>query len=1313
MKLRLAVLSLFILPILCGQTFAQNPGDVLYSLYPPNTDKARWTFDETLGRHYVEKLGEINTYDRGGSHLSTISFSYPVDYYGFHNAFGYTTLGACFVANDDTWYVLDEDLTTMTVWQLGTTTEGEPDITKTDTIDFSTVLSTGCVNAIDRANDGSWWVICGSSIYNLSPDATAIRQQVTRSQLFTNIFGVPSPNRYGLSPYFLAVDRVSSDLYVMIIEDGYDYGKFYRLDGQTFYQKGRFDGAYIGGVISSCRLIGSHDGFMFLNAKDANITQRSLQAQTLPDVTSFDLNQEGVLWTFPEHSASYPVNWTLAAYGGGSDIEALRVYDGVFIGPRTYDAGTVTGYFRRDVLDGIENPYSLFTLQNTNNQISTPIQMAIPLRTYPGTIPFYSLDPSYGPFGDQFIDKVVKWGYSGVAPRTPINAWVEFIDGIPWVGGKRYGIKEVQASAKAEIASVGDGNISVAGGGEFLVGSGVLRTELGGGVINQLTPEGLDFTGGLVTVKLAGTVKEEAKMSVVFPQLAPLKQWPFIGSAVAWLDQRAKLIAAITLGIDAESQIKVNENSDLSFDGKITGYIALTITAVVDVLGDYMEATAFGEGKGSVTLVPDETSGLRMGSIGASLLIGAKLRIYNIIREFQTGYTFTSTYPARSGVPPSKPTIVSDSGWQYTYAEPGGRAVKTLEERPHIITRNPFHEFERQRRARGVPNDPTDFDTEADVIGGLPDGTRPVIGRSTDGFRYMVLWEQPIEGRPATQATDIWYSYFDGMSFSDPAPVCADAKMDFKPDVGYYKISSIEPIHERFVAMWERVAIEDLQPSGDPQADNETMMQNLIPAYATFNPETRTWTEVREIPITGKTAFNVQSADARFGQAWMLWLESENGNYLPWDLSADPISSGRLGGITLHMLEMGYDFEFGNHRRLGDEDPEAGVPDDILEYAAALYGNTIEIVITRMEDVTSVDPLEGDIRAEKWRHSVYVGPIYNTLYREFRQPEPTMTFHPMMHAYLAGIAIGWVEMEDYKDTGIMAPAVHVGDLDQGQKFFPEGQPAPHDPGDENYSRGASLEGLDMVNLAGIGFGFIGPGHEVDGGPALEIMGLERAPGPLSPDRSFEKNFVALPDANDSLLVGFWKADLTSTPTTAEIDGVTTGVIERDLAEYGTFSMLSHESVRDLAVGKTGLQGGIPEPGNEVTVFAEVKNIGDLSAWYFHYSLYAMPPDARELIPIVENERTNTGLSGNSSMTITARWVIPDDQDYSIVAVIDPDNLIDEYSEDNNMTTEFTPMAPPDAVISVILGRTTDPQGLDFNNDNLIDPADIVTRELLK
>jgi CARDB len=116
----------------------------------------------------------------------------------------------------------------------------------------------------------------------------------------------------------------------------------------------------------------------------------------------------------------------------------------------------------------------------------------------------------------------------------------------------------------------------------------------------------------------------------------------------------------------------------------------------------------------------------------------------------------------------------------------------------------------------------------------------------------------------------------------------------------------------------------------------------------------------------------------------------------------------------------------------------------------------------------------------------------------------------------------------------------------------------------------------------------------------------------------------------------------------------------------------------------------------------------VSCLFFSYP--ANDIKSTELIPIVENELAVDyvfqSLIGNDTIVKSIDWVVPDDRDYSFLLVVDPEDEVEEYDEDDNANEDTINNGVPSELIEWLLGRYTgDPTGFDANEDGLIDAAD--------
>lgn len=1321
----------------------ETPGETLHSFSTPggySKDKSRWGFNETLGRHYFTNVNQILVTDRDGTPLKTWDISESENRDAFNTAHGNGDHGAFFFIGESKFYLLASNQTTMTVWNFVDLYDGTADVFFSRTIDFSLVLPNAGASGIDRALDGSWWIISDSSIYHLNSLGSGILRSITPEELGNKLVGSGSST---LRPELIAVDQVSGDLYLYIsggTESSYMANRFYRIDQQSLLQKGRFYMGFSGSIApaytSTSRIIGATDGFALLRYYAPPMLELSLEPQDLPDLTSFSFDQEGVIWTYcysnyREVTATLGVNWGMDA-GPDRVIDPAPVSIGSAV--TSIDANSAVLTFPRSNLIDLPPFFEdLILLLNDKGQISTPIPITLPVASYNGPVMFAPTCPAFSSFDEVIKNKKVTWTWNGVAPKEPFNGWVEFEDYVPWVGGKRYGIKDIQATGKAEISSKDDGSVSVAGGGAFLLGPGKLRTEFGGGVVQVLKPEGPEVTGGLLSMKVEGSVSQEAGLIEVFPQLAPLKAMAFIGSAMKWLDQRAKLTATITLGMDSSTKVTLSEEDDILFTGQITGYLGLAVAAAVNLINGYAEVNAYGEGKGSVTLIPS-SEGLAVDNIEITALIGAKIRAYLLQRSVQKVISISS----KDGVVVSRKLpnggLVSDTGWQYAYTEETEQTVKSLPTMPYVLTPNPFKEMDRRYITTKYGKTKRPVDSEIRVLAGIPASATLNAVSSPNTNKMMVVWTQPIPGNPSTQATDVWYSYFDGNSYSTPAPIYTDTRADFNPKVAYHGFYRFEQEDAVWIAVWERNGLEAMTPTGDPEADTETIIANLRPCWSWFDPTTRQWTEPEDLPINGANGFNVQVMNSGTGnRAGIAWLESDTGSMYPWDLNATDPSQGRIGGIRLRYMQLFYRSDLNdlllveNVKTLGEEDPDNDIRDDIVEYSVGIdqrIGGATEVIIliTRLMDVQSIDPFTPTMRIESWGSPGFA--FVDGLAMKLKSFEDDVPVASNPQVQVKG---------NIRTTAIISDSTFLlGKHQQGggtpplpdYTILPSYDPVEFEPDDPFRPQGAEFQSYSLVDLPEpVNFhnnpprAVIFQKPDASGNLKLHMAGPTRKMGPITYGSDTDRHSSVILSHDGTLLTMYHQVPLIKTPTTtAKLLGTEEEdpLVDIQEEELGFFTLSRRLIVTNLLAGETTLRSGFFTEGSTVTLETEIKNSGDNPVEAPRFSLYAYPANdikSTELIPIVENELAVDyifqSLIGNDTIVKSIDWVVPDDRDYSFLLVVDPEDEVEEYDEDDNANEDTINNGLPSELIEWLLGRYAgDPSGFDANEDGFIDAGDI-------
>ncbi len=1294
-----------------------QPGTILYeSTFPDDIGGfGSWAYDPVFERFYdvdgprvrkIAKTGEVIVEYSAGDLPNEIEST-------FRNSF----FRGFWVENDEIFYGLNNNI--LNVWTVGEDNEGKITATLDDSFDFSVVL-TGGFRDIARAPDGTYWVLTSDDkVKQLSADGSTTIREFLEDEMLETFHGDGF-----LGTQFIEVDQFSGNLFLNI--GSLDPGAYtYLWDPETKRHLGRYSqelnlSQYAGGYKSLITFGTVQIQEPVFDLIDT-VREISLEEQNLPTFTSFETNIKGVFWTGcydntasviePQIQLDVQVDW---AGSPGFVFEQFHDEELTFyvLKDAPIDGSTISSTYEMPFpFSKSPEPTVLFNLVNGEGQMGPPQFLDLQGGQYDLGVPIspitgLSSSPSNCELWTVSVNgSTVVWRAKGVFPEQPFDARVDVPAIVPFIGGNDLGLRELQASADGKLVSEGRGHYAIGGGGEFRAGSGKIRIELGGGATTELKHEALEFPSGFIFLNAAGIIDEEVGITELFPQLAVFKQAPLIGHVFNWLDDRAKIIGALSVGMNTKAEVSVDEEGEFVFSSEIAGLLGVSLQAQVDIPGGLAEVSAGGGGESQVVFIPNDRA-LELKEITLTLTAFSETRISLSVlradRTFQIKYTPDQGFQV---FPSSGRDGSQKVEWLYLYGDHEKSKVRSESiPTPHLLTKNPYSALDEvENRKRGVISDPVK-NTEVGLVGGVPRDGNPHVACAPDGS-MMVVWSQPVPDRPATQATDIYYTLFSNGKIVPPEPISVDTHADQEAKVAWHH-SGV------WIALWLRVKNPNLQPTGDPEEDAEQQMLNMGAAYSIYDPDTGIWTPPTFFQNEGQMAFSPKISTGPDHTISCFWLESDDGRILPIDYTSDPNVPSRQDGISAAWSRY-------THGSFEPAKRHGSVYDNIVDYDVAETSDTGYLLMLLTNSVSrpgGEGPMGGKFFVETTRRIFASQDSYFTLESQDELGVGTIfSFGPKLALGNSGETYAaWNQLKDNQLGMVYTDDLTVLGKNDTELLVrePLGPLGRRDYLGSRYDQakmGVDGEGRPFVIYKGFD----------EGEPNLQFVvldesGVSSSQSPITLDSTIERDASVEQDPDGNPLIAYFKGGFEKTPGVGNFNGETASFTMSVPEEFGTISLTRRRLFTDLKVGKVELRGGLAGEDNTLFIDVELTNYGDLSVENPEVSVYAIPEGASrgsELISIGENVVAYSGrMPGSSSKVVQLEWVMPDDRNYEFLAVADPMNKVQEESEENNSVLNEDPFEQGSLVLEKLLGRSLSEADQDFNQDGATDIADHVTEQ---
>ena len=1018
-------------------------------------------------------------------------------------------------------------------------------------------------------------------------------------------------------------------------------------------------------------------GLWLRQSNTAEVSLLAVEPALLPRVTHYAYDQKGVFFT--DTQTRDQQIWFSVDWGGVDPVRAFCSGIPIIRSSEVVESGEVRLTWRPDDYHTrygsmpVGSRIGSLRLINADDQISPRYDHLFELGVYRGpTHPPQSVNLwSRTDEGD-----VVNYRAQALFPQPALTGIITFPSFFPFVGGRSYGVQDVQASVDALYRSHGRGVLGASGTGRLLLGSGFLKLTLGGGMTTEFVLDDtflghLTYPSSNVRVNVAGGVRDEAGPVDVFPQLAPLRELPLIGRVLGYLNERAKIVAETY--VDLDGRFFLDPDHPSTFSGEIQGGITVSASSAVQVIGMPVEFSGHlaAQAQSGFTFNPFALNPMTLTLRGTGRLV-----LYNVVHSVESVHQMRLPDDSSATVSPmqaQRHVAPGDGGWRYLYGTARDAATDTSAAwaLPYLIQSNPFAGSAGLRPADSPPNPAAERDVA--VIGGLRTETMPVTATAPDGT-MMIVWVQEVHGLPETQATDIYYSYFDGAALSTPGPVFSDTRADFRPKVAWHHGG-------KWVALWERVSAENLLPSGDPLADLETALPLIVPAYAVFDPATGTWSEPIQLMDTGLAKGSCLATGPTHDLA-AVWIVDPTGNLIPLELDTEP---GKTPTSSFrHARFDGERFALSTYNTTAR---------GVFELDAAIHGGELRVATVGMSVIGGgVHPLQEAVVLTvhrqvqpdtHWETADSVGADTTTGRRG-------LNFTPRIRALPDGQwRTAWVRYDGMEQATantvvsvnrtVVAMAADSTTLAGHVRFVED--PVERQP--------AALYRASHLDQFQLGTGPQGEAFVVypdvsEGQAHLALAyqdpaGLVSQPIAIVHDDAIKKDHSLGVAPDGGLLVSYLKVGVTRQPETVDVDGQPVDVVRVEAEDTATLHFLVKPLYRDLTVAPVRHIGGPVAAGETVRLAVDVQSKGLLTAEGVEISLYASrtyPPaqsglalhDAADRIVIAEQLMVGNGtMAGGAHATVEMDWTLPADGKWHVYAVLDPAGRVDEIDTSNNQS----------------------------------------------
>lgn len=1231
--------------------------------------------------------------------------------------------------SDSTWVTLD-DYNTLTWWTIGEDTNGDLTIAKGQTRNLSGLIRAGeQIASFDYSPEGGFWFGVHSTIegrnglaFQTDSNVATIKQTINlRSVLdpFSHIFTVETADPV------VRIDQLNGNLIAM----GYHTMAYVSHTSGTLVGLARNDLAN-SGVHNSSSASGAA---VLLNS--AHVVHIEMSYPLLPSISGEPTcNYEGVAWTYfsgptgstgDDWTMTIPVMWgtggrdTLSSSAGfgamGSRVitsqGALPLNSVVF----TDSAITIAidPYYLASYRGPGPNGFLELTIElvNGSGQPMAPVTLTTRWTAYAGPV---GVDPKY--FSKVAVGDTIKWQAVASMPPNPINATFKVPDGSFFLAGKTFGIKDLQFNGEYSFQNKDPGALGASGGGSFELGTGSVSIKGGGAALPELTAQGIDYRGGKGFLEIRGSVKDQIGWTQAFPTLtAFFSLLPGSSRILNWLDSRAQLYAE--LGVNANptvALVSVPGAEQLGFNGDLSVGIDIKAGTTVNIMDMLAEAQAFGQGSAQVVFQakePDYSPTFKEFTL--TLLMQGQVTTWIAQKTLSQAWQFK--YDPVNG-PVINDSSRSTNAWR--------TQTVTLDDSPPHYTFSGGVAMPRVAYDKPAPAAAATTDTETTILANISTNSTPAMAAAPDGTQ-LVVWSQEVAGRKPTQATDIYYSYFNGASYTTPKAIHVDTNIDFTPQIAWHKSG-------KWIALWTRGKKSDIASTGDVATDLAAVTSQFVPAWSVYTPATDTWTpplNLFDTPICVRPKL----ATGASHDVTAVFIKSGDGNVITEAIPLSTTSTTPPSNLYFSRFASG-----------AFQTTQTILSENFIEYDAMETGSELYIAWTRNGNLytgihTQPGLMYGSITMRLARRTHSDG-IVNQGYGYSANGSNDLIFAPRLFQLHDGAKrLTWV-------SHFYGGAIHdsyalltTGDLPNfstGNRILVQDPSrsgnfgSGHTWEESTWDRctpGESADGAFYVAFSDIANGRANMRIVFD-----DPAGVPSGQGLLINDDAVEKRICAVGNTSGKLIVSYLKLPMTIAPAQVQIGDKKYTVSALNVSNTGALKIFTHTIRRDLSVSPVKVQSGLLMAGHTVQLAFDVTNSGDLSAANAVVNVYVQKLANRPTplaisssvglaaigSPILIANRLNVGgsfLPGFTTQSVIVNWSPPDNGIYQAWVVVDPDNTVAESDETNNQSATAVLSEPPafgkTELTNHLLGIKSFPAiqkpYADLNGDGKIDIADMV------
>ncbi len=510
---------------------------------------------------------------------------------------------------------------------------------------------------------------------------------------------------------------------------------------------------------------------------------------------------------------------------------------------------------------------------------------------------------------------------------------------------------------------------------------------------------------------------------------------------------------------------------------------------------------------------------------------------------------------------------------------------------------------------------PAQVTATSELIGNVFEYAKPWLALNPAGNRAAIVWTQDDLNKPASQAEEIQFSLWDGVSWSTPAWLTQDYYLDGEPQAAW-------TADGKLVVVWNRLP----EVLSDTTTWDETTAKKMEIATSTYDPSTKTWSPVTLLTtniILDEQPQLVRNAD---GRLLAVWKQNDSGKTAS---SAD---------FPDRIMAAFYDNGWGTPMSVAENIPS------VVDLAAGYGTNAATIAYTRFVTVGITPRLE--VYTSTWNGASWSLPAAMTN-GDLDNQNPRLVYNttnqPLV-VWLEGGSLTLKNLSTNNSASLVLPS-DVGGIDQLRLV--------QDSAGDIGAIFTAQSGQRDLYLS-----FYDDAHGKWGNPVK-----------LTDDAAAESYPSAGLDANGTLLLAYTTTTTTNTSLTVLDTAGESRTVMVPMAGQTNLMTLAHVFNHNLTLGTGDLivSNSNPRPGDTVTFTAKVHNTGDLIASGFDVAFYEEDSNGGRIL--IGKATQTAPLAAGFSADLSLDHTLPaGGGGTTFYAVVDPDNKLAESNEDDNVTS---------------------------------------------